>query len=807
VTIQLAAGAAYTLTCTAPGDENANADGDLDLYGSAPAVTIEGAGSRITPAAGCVDERLIDVYGPAEVVVRDLTLAGGRGALTGGIVVDRATRIVLERVRIEGAVATPGICTGECIVNGGARLSAQEAIELRDVVATANTARLTGCRTLCRAVGGLGLEAPEVRVRGAEISANQADAGSCASRCTLIGGVLLAAPAAHLEQTRIVDNAAQATACALCETVGGLSSGLALTVERSAIVGNRAAGGDLAAGGAAVESATFATSTVSDNEVTGTTLLHGGGIVRRSGSTELRSSTIVDNVSPSGVDNVRVLQAEQIVATATVIGSASGASGCSLGVAVSTATASFESGTGCFAPAPGVVTSGGDPQLAPAAAGAPWRTPQATSPLVDAAGTGCTGIDQAGAPRPFGPACDVGAIEYRPAPVPPPAVDAARYVPLEPTRLFDTRPGSEPAGPKGLVSAGETLTVQVAGIAGVPGEAVAVALNVTATEAAGAGYVTVWPADQPRPEASNLNLTASGQTRANLVTVPVSATGRVSLYAERGAHLIADVAGYYERVGSAQAAGRIVTVPPRRLFDTRSHDASGVRSGVVGDGQTIEVPVAGHAGVPAAGVAAVVLNVTATDAVAAGYVTVWPAGRPRPLASTLNLDAAGATSPNLVIVPLGAGGAVALYASGGAHLLADVTGYVTDPSAPAATTGLFVPVTPTRAFDTRTGTAVAGPKGAVPAGGSVSATITGIGGIPAGASGVAVNVTATQVAGAGFGTAWPSGTDRPDASTLNVVSDDTRANAALLPLGAGGLDLYTLTASHLLADVAGYFLP
>ena len=72
---------------------------------------------------------------------------------------------------------------------------------------------------------------------------------------------------------------------------------------------------------------------------------------------------------------------------------------------------------------------------------------------------------------------------------------------------------------------------------------------------------------------------------------------------------------------------------------------------------------------------AVVLNVTGTDAAADGYVTVWPCGEERPLASSLNLSP-GLTSPNAVITKLGAGGTVCLYTQSGAHLLADITGYV-----------------------------------------------------------------------------------------------------------------------------------
>ena len=71
---------------------------------------------------------------------------------------------------------------------------------------------------------------------------------------------------------------------------------------------------------------------------------------------------------------------------------------------------------------------------------------------------------------------------------------------------------------------------------------------------------------------------------------------------------------------------------------------------------------------------AVVLNVTGTDATGDGFVTVYPCGTARPQASNLNL-LAGATTPNAVVVKVGAGGKVCLYTKAGTHLLADVAGY------------------------------------------------------------------------------------------------------------------------------------
>ena len=88
--------------------------------------------------------------------------------------------------------------------------------------------------------------------------------------------------------------------------------------------------------------------------------------------------------------------------------------------------------------------------------------------------------------------------------------------------------------------------------------------------------------------------------------------------------------------------------------------------------------VAGVAGsgVPASGVTAVVLNVTAVWPSAESFLSVWPAGVGRPLVSNLNFPA-GRTIPNLVTAKVGAGGKVSVYNnSGGVHVVADVVGYL-----------------------------------------------------------------------------------------------------------------------------------
>jgi len=65
--------------------------------------------------------------------------------------------------------------------------------------------------------------------------------------------------------------------------------------------------------------------------------------------------------------------------------------------------------------------------------------------------------------------------------------------------------------------------------------------------------VSAWPADKTRPTTSVINIESPGQTIANLVTVPMDASGGVAFFTQRGLDLIADVQGYYAPAASSSA--------------------------------------------------------------------------------------------------------------------------------------------------------------------------------------------------------------------------------------------------------------
>ena len=376
------------------------------------------------------------------------------------------------------------------------------------------------------------------------------------------------------------------------------------------------------------------------------------------------------------------------------------------------------------------------------------------------------------------------------------AVATNRFVTVAtPTRLLDTR-SNVGNTPLGKPRANQITTTQVTGRAGVPSEAVAVILNVTAAVAEGAGFITVFPAGQSVPVASNINTERDGQTIPNLVTVPIGAAGRVSFFSSVGTHLIADIFGYYVP-SSLTVSGRYIPTGPSRVVDTRDF-----RSPLA----AMEVLPVTLPGIPTDALAAV-LNVTVTAARGPGFWTVYAHGAPRPETSNLNIDMAGQTIPNQVLAPM-KNGAIDLFTSSGGHVIVDVAGYFTGDSGTASSTGLFVPISPTRFLDTRQ------PGGQNPLGSFfrprpnwvVEMPVIGRSGIPGAASAIVMNTTLTSASGAGFVTAYPAGTKLPLTSTLNADrTGQTIANHAITPLSSRGIALFTSGGAHLIADVTGWY--
>jgi len=239
-----------------------------------------------------------------------------------------------------------------------------------------------------------------------------------------------------------------------------------------------------------------------------------------------------------------------------------------------------------------------------------------------------------------------------------------------------------------------------------------------------------------------------------------------------------------------------VGVVPTRALETRAVGQTGYSGGKPTAGQTIAVDLG--ASVPS-DAKAVALNVTAVDALADGFVTVWACGSPRPATSNLNVGVSR-TVANLVISGIGPDGKVCVYTQQAADIVVDIEGYFPSQSS-------YTAVGPQRVLETRA-VGQTGFTGPTPtAGQTVVLDIAGSAAhvVPNTAEAVALNVTGVNAAGDGFVTAWPCDAPRPTASHLNLTPSETSANLVIAPVSADGkVCLFTQSGTDLVADVFGY---
>lgn len=243
----------------------------------------------------------------------------------------------------------------------------------------------------------------------------------------------------------------------------------------------------------------------------------------------------------------------------------------------------------------------------------------------------------------------------------PSGATAGRFVPADPVRVLDTRL----SGQRG------TSELRVPLPAGVPADATAVAVNLTAVDAADvgfAGYLTAYPAGGIRPDTSVLNTDRHNPTRANTVFLPVTADGFV-IFRYMPTDVLVDFWGWFTGPSAASSTeGLFVPQAPVRVWDSRASNDP-----LHADG-TLERAIAPP------GTAAIVANVTAVDSVDSGFVTVHPAGVPRPVVSSLN--ARWRAPVAALTVARASTRGVSFYSSAGAHILVDVAGaFLGDPVA------------------------------------------------------------------------------------------------------------------------------
>ena len=363
---------------------------------------------------------------------------------------------------------------------------------------------------------------------------------------------------------------------------------------------------------------------------------------------------------------------------------------------------------------------------------------------------------------------------------------ASYFVPVDPQRFCDTRDGYgyTPLG-------GNTIRVPIGGVRSVPGGAVAVALTLTGVNRAGGNWLSAFPAGTVWPGTSSSNSEYYDQAIANLVTVKLGADGAIDVGSMAPSEVIVDVSGYYIRANGPVAAGRLETVEPYRVMDTRN-------TGKLTAGQIVPVNIAGL--VPPDALA-VVANVTAADTEGGGFVTAYPLGPGGvPKASNLNFGP-GEIRASAVMVKLGSASGMFgfnLYTLARLNLVVDIAGYITGPSSGASADGLFVPIDPQRLLDTRDRGRRVWP------GGTASFALPE--GMAQRARAVSMNLTATSAIGGGYFTPYAAQTPRRFVSALNVDRPgQTIANHVFSKVSTAGVACFSQSGAHIVADVTGWY--
>lgn len=292
--------------------------------------------------------------------------------------------------------------------------------------------------------------------------------------------------------------------------------------------------------------------------------------------------------------------------------------------------------------------------------------------------------------------------------------------------------------------------------------------------------------------------------------------------------------GAASATATATPQGAVFTaIDPARAYDSR------LTGGPLASGQSRQVNVTGGGVVPIpADAVAVAYNLTVVNTVGTGFLAVAPGGQPMPATSTINWAAPGQILANGFNVGITAN-TIGVFAGGGGstQFIVDIVGYFTPPPpmpppasspdrvlAPATPLGamgaqgatstvftppagdVLTPLTPARAYDSRTGAGRINPGQRR----TVDVTRGGTIPVPADATAVVYTLTVTDTVGAGYLAVGPAGAGSPSASTINwSVTGQTLANSTVVAVNGGQVDVFAGGggATNFIVDVVGYYAP
>jgi hypothetical protein len=226
------------------------------------------------------------------------------------------------------------------------------------------------------------------------------------------------------------------------------------------------------------------------------------------------------------------------------------------------------------------------------------------------------------------------------------------------------------------LAAGETIDLVAPSSSSIrpalPKQVSALVVNLTATNAAGAGFIRASPkgGNLAAQRHSNLNFVA-GVSSANTAIVPTDAGGRISLYSSTQVDVVVDVVGYITSTGAPKSGvGTFVPIAPTRVYSTRFTNRP------FAAGETRLITVAGGSTKVPAGIGGISANISVAAPTRSGFLVVFPGSR-RPSTSNVNYGGGRpATNGALVRVNPGAvSNTVTGFMSQAGHVIIDVNGY------------------------------------------------------------------------------------------------------------------------------------
>ena len=368
----------------------------------------------------------------------------------------------------------------------------------------------------------------------------------------------------------------------------------------------------------------------------------------------------------------------------------------------------------------------------------------------------------------------------------------AAYVPYAPTRLVDTRIG---LGISNKLTAFAPAAFAVAGVMGIPADAVGVTGNLTVTGQDAAGWLALTSTPIAHPGTSTINFPARDD-RANGVFAALSG-GWLALTASAATQVVFDVTGYFVNGGGAT----YFPFGPTRFLDTRS--GTGL-AGAFSSHVPRSLAIAGIKGIPV-GASAITGNIVAAEPTSTGYIAITQTPIASPGTSSLNFPAADIRANNFTVALAGDGsfGITYVGAGGGtSHIVLDVTGYFMPGQAGAR----YFPIAPVRSADSRSDNGLNGPIGA---GTAPTLQVTGRNGIPAAAQAITANLAAVSGPAGGYAAITPIATTTPVTSSLNFPASDIRANGFVVQVSSAGTigltDNTSPGTSDFVIDITGYF--